>query len=378
MLSTSAYFVLMRSFTSALLVAIFMIFGLVAEIQAQGCVAARGCGLLEHLEHMDALELAEHSPWELSVGHRWFTSDRHFRGVHEEPNRQAEGSEVINRSHFVDLGINFTYSPRYSFSLTVPFVSHRRSQTVRDADRVPVRRYQTESAGVADIRFEARGWLLNPGEAPKGNVLLGVGLELPTGKKNARDDFLRLDNSTGEFFHVNRTVDQSIQPGDGGYALVLSSFAYRRLAPRLTGFVGGLYAVTPEERSGVPTFRSSIWEAEMSIADSYQVRIGCEYVLGVRQGIVGSLALRAEGVPVHDLVGGSEGFRRPGYAVAIEPGIMVSRGRWGGRIYVPVAIQRNRQQSVPDKLRTAATGVYRIGDAAFADYSILSSFNYRF
>jgi hypothetical protein len=37
---------------------------------------------------------------------------------------------------------------------------------------------------------------------------------------------------------------------------------------------------------------------------------------------------------------------------------------------VPVAIERNRTQSVPDKIRTRLTGVYAQGDAAFADYSI--------
>ena len=37
---------------------------------------------------------------------------------------------------------------------------------------------------------------------------------------------------------------------------------------------------------------------------------------------------------------------------------------------MPVAIQRNRIQSVPDKIRTELTGVYAKGDAAFADYTI--------
>ncbi|MCF3652310.1 hypothetical protein [Synoicihabitans lomoniglobus] len=350
----------------------------VSRAGAQGCVAARGCGLLEHLEHMDAMELATRSPWELSVGHRWFTSDRHFRGIHEEPERQEEGSEVINRSHFLDVGINYTVSARYSASVTLPFVSHRRSQTVRDENRVPILRYQTESAGMGDVRIEGRGWVWNPADAPRGNVLLGIGWELPTGEKAATDFFTARDAATGEFYQEERTVDQSIQPGDGGHAVVFSAFAYRRLGAGLTGFVSGLYAVTPEERSGVPTFRSSEWEAEMSIADSYSARIGCEYVLAARQGLVGSLALRVEGVPVHDVVGGSTGFRRPGYAVAIEPGLALNHGRWNARIYVPVAIQRNRQQSVPDKQRTAATGVWRVGDAAFADYSIISSVSYRF
>jgi hypothetical protein len=37
---------------------------------------------------------------------------------------------------------------------------------------------------------------------------------------------------------------------------------------------------------------------------------------------------------------------------------------------VPVAVERNHTQSVPDKIRTHKTGVYAHGDAAFADYTI--------
>jgi hypothetical protein len=41
---------------------------------------------------------------------------------------------------------------------------------------------------------------------------------------------------------------------------------------------------------------------------------------------------------------------------------------------VPVALARNRTQSVPDKNKTTLTGVFTQGDAAFADYSINAGF----
>jgi hypothetical protein len=81
---------------------------------------------------------------------------------------------------------------------------------------------------------------------------------------------------------------------------------------------------------------------------------------------------------VHDLIGGSKGFRRPGYSFAFEPGISFTRSRWSARIYVPIAIQRNRLQSVPDKQTTAATGKYAQGDAAFADYAFIGNVSYHF
>jgi hypothetical protein len=81
-----------------------------------------------------------------------------------------------------------------------------------------------------------------------------------------------------------------------------------------------------------------------------------------------SLAGRIEGVPVHDLVGGSEGFRRPGYAVSIEPGISVAVKSWSFSLNTPVALYRNREQSVSEK----TAGIEPIA-AGFADFVVTCS-----
>jgi hypothetical protein len=64
--------------------------------------------------------------------------------------------------------------------------------------------------------------------------------------------------------------------------------------------------------------------------------------------------------------------------VAVEPGFGYERHTWSTRLYVPYAIKRDRQQSVPDKQRTADTGVYTQGDAAFADYLIMWTLSRKF
>jgi hypothetical protein len=46
--------------------------------------------------------------------------------------------------------------------------------------------------------------------------------------------------------------------------------------------------------------------------------------------------------------------------------------------YVPFAVKRNRTQSVADKLKTADTGVYTQGDAAFADYLVNIGCSFKF
>jgi hypothetical protein len=83
-----------------------------------------------------------------------------------------------------------------------------------------------------------------------------------------------------------------------------------------------------------------------------------------------SAGMRIEGIPAEDIIGGSNGFRRPGYLVAVEPVIAYKIKNTQIYLSTPYAVERNRTQSVPDKNRTRITGVYAQGDAAFADYSI--------
>jgi hypothetical protein len=91
-----------------------------------------------------------------------------------------------------------------------------------------------------------------------------------------------------------------------------------------------------------------------------------------------SAGVRDECLPVHDLVGGSGGFRRPGFIISAEPGVTYNLKKVSLYAYVPVAIVRNRTQSVPDILTTEQTGVYTHGDAAFADYTVNIGASFRF
>jgi len=105
----------------------------------------------------------------------------------------------------------------------------------------------------------------------------------------------------------------------------------------------------------------------MSVPDQFMLRAGTSYAL---KQFSFSGGMRLEGVPAKDLVGGSNGFRRPGYVLSAEPVIAFRAKQTQLYLAVPVALQRNRTQSVPDKIRTEKTGVYAQGDAAFADYTI--------
>lgn len=332
------------------------------QAHAQGCVTAHGSGLPSSMNEGDGTQ-----PWDLSVSYRWYQSDRHYVGTAYQPQRDAAGDQVINRSNFVDLGLNYTISPRYSISLTVPYVSHDRSQTLKDANGVVFERYHTQATGLSDISVIANAWVFDPTTSPKGNFQVNFGFVLPTGKDDVMDTFESFDKASGKVFATQKYVDNSIQPGLGGYGINVGLNGYRSLGAGFTAYGSANYTITPQEVNRIGN----------SIGDSYVGRTGVEYAFGGTSGVALSLGLRAEGVAVYDLIGGSLGSRRPGYSVAVEPGISIDRKKWSLRFYVPYAIQRDRLQSYPDKLKTWATGKYTQGDAAFANYLIIWSFNYK-
>ncbi len=88
--------------------------------------------------------------------------------------------------------------------------------------------------------------------------------------------------------------------------------------------------------------------------------------------------MRYDAIPVEDILGGSDVFRRPGNILSVDPGIMLTRGNWNFYLSVPIAVRRERPQSVTDRETGIATGNPRIGDAAFADYVLNFGFTYRF
>lgn len=115
--------------------------------------------------------------------------------------------------------------------------------------------------------------------------------------------------------------------------------------------------------------------SEFSCPDQFAVQLGAAYNLSKHFSLY--LGLRSEGVPSSDLIGSDEGYRRPGYVMSVEPGVVYSFKNITVIATLPIAYYRNRTQSYIDKQRTLSTGNYRHGDAAFADYLVNLSFNYR-
>ena len=295
--------------------------------------------------------------WQASLGYRWLHSHRHFVGGEEQPQRRANGTEVINDVHTFDLTAAYAVTERFSLSLALPFVHADRSSLYEHKGNASGERYHTQAGGLGDVRLVGTVWLLDPPKHANGNFALGVGVKAPTGDYEATDIFQR---TTGP---AVRYVDSSIQPGDGGWGVILEAQGFRKVFKNTFAYMNAAYVMNPRER---------ILNTGYSVWDSYLLRAGLSCAIWPSKGLALSLGGRMEGVPVEDWFGGSEGFRRPGYAVSIEPGITWTHRKLSVNVAAPVAIERNRERNVTD-IRTG-----RHGDAAFADYIITSTISYRF
>jgi hypothetical protein len=254
---------------------------------------------------------------------------------------------------------------RQSISLTMPFVHGTISSFSAHSDG---QRHTMSAGGLGDVRLVANTWIFDPDANTKGNLSLGAGVKVPTG------DYRATDYSYTPTGRVLRPVDISIQPGDGGWGVMLELQGFRELYKSLYGYVAGFYLINPREKNGTETVRPQYGAIRInSVPDQYLGRMGLSYGLWPQKGLSVNLGARIDGIPVRDLIGGGDdGFRRPGYAIYVEPGLSWSNARNHFNLTTPVAVERNREASVLDMQQG------QHGPGAFADFMVLASFTHRF
>lgn len=339
------------------------------NVNAQGCVAIRSTGSSCSIE-----KPGSSYNWQVNANYRYFKSFRHFRGKQEQKERLVQHTDVRNYQHSLDLSIVRKLNNRWSLSLNMPLLFNMRSSLYEHGR---TERHFTSSSGLGDMRLSAYYWAIDPAKLTKGNIQLGMGIKFATGDYNYMDYWYNVGpNGAPEL----RTVDQSIQLGDGGTGLATELNGYYSFTKKFSAYGNVFYLFNPRDVNGTRTYRELVSptlynETIMSVADQYMARVGFAYT-GNKLGF--GLGGRIDGVPAHDLIGESNGFRRPGYAIAIEPGVNFSTARAHYYLNVPVAISRNRLQSVTDKERSVESGTFQQGDAAFADYVISIGASFKF
>ena len=354
----------------AVAAALFVSLSAMHKANAQGCVAAHspqpiisgldpgsestarhyaGSGLLHGLT--------------ITTGFRTYSSFRHYIGTVYQVQRQTEHSAVVNHVDLFEEDLNYQLTPRLSMIATIPAM-----EATRHGQASTTNFYR--SGGIGDVTAGVQTWIFRPPTENHGNVSLSGQLKFPTGINDAKGRKV-LSNGTTQV----EPFDESIQPGDGTWGFSLATEAYHPVIWQTTAYFTGSWLFSPQDTTGVQTFRPAPGEDVVSATDQYLWRGGFSRpVTGVKllRGLALSMGGRMEGVPVRDAFGKSDGFRRPGYVISIEPGMMYGRGRYMFYASGPWAMERNRKTSVADY----ANGTH--GDAAFADYTIIAGLSRTF
>jgi copper ion binding protein len=311
--------------------------------------------------------------WQINLSTRDLRSTDHYSQAVEQIQRQTLGTNVVNIQNSVDLTVGYQKSERLGFTVGVPFLSASWSIPTPTGP-TPGPRAQQDTRGIGDISAAARYWVLNTRSHLKGNIGIGLGVKAPTGTYNAQDMY---PDSTGKNDQL-RYVDQSIQPGDGGWGITTEIQAFHTIN-RAMIFASGNYLINPRNTNGTPSLTvarlapgavpaaSNYNKLVNSVPDQYLVRTGGS--LGLGRGLAASFAWRVEGMPRYDLLGRSDGFRRPGLEMFVEPGISYSTGRGTLSFNVPIGFYRDRKLDPYTNLA---------GDATFPNYIALGSYSVRF
>ena len=318
---------------------------------------------------------------QVNVSTRNLRSTDHYSGEAEQLQRQTLNTYVVNTQHAIDFNITHAFTERFSLSVGVPYVAASWGIPSPTSPPPPGARANEDSHGLGDISVSGRFWLLPTQKFKSGNIAAGIGLKTPTGDSGYKDQY---PDSAGNN-NTLRFVDQSVQPGDGGWGVMLDLSGFKvfelsrfKKMPFAEVFGSAAYLANPRDRNDTtsgsvnrstsPNPSTAADTAYNSVPDQFMARLGVAVPLG-STGFAGSVAWRIEGMPRYDLIGASHGFRRPGVEMFIEPGFSYARGRKLYSVQVPIGYYRNR---FPNPY-TGSTG-----DATFPRYIILASYGYRF
>ena len=284
----------------------------------------------------------------MEADYRYFHTGQAFFGTQPDT---IDPPLFINL-HSIDLDVTYAATDRIGIRLTVPYSDGSQSRLYGD-----LLRHKVQADGIGDVSVVTSIWLSDPLTHLGGNVSLGVGVKAPTGRYDVQRAYFLADSSSVPF-----AVDQSVEPGDGGWGIILQGQAFRRLTRGWFAYFTGSYLVAPGDVSKVtrgPTGQNAT--IHYSVADVYTGRLGVTYNQFLMHGLSVSLGGRVDGIPYHDLIGRSDGFRRPAFVALVDPGVTLQRGSNTYTIGLPVRVA---QRLATQHLVKSSGGVIGAGDLA--------------
>jgi hypothetical protein len=310
--------------------------------------------------------------WNITFTGRSSTADTHYNGTERQDQRRREQTYVVNRQNSVTATLSYQLSPRVSLNASVPWIEASWGiPSPRSGG--PAARANENARGLGDVTSLARVSIFNPLTTHRTwNLQIGGGLKLPTGDNEATDIF---PDGTGNN-NVERYVDISVHPGDGGWGVIFDLQGYKMMG-RVTAFGSGTWLANPRN-TGTPSRGNLVTNATPTnvntVSDQFVFRAGTSVSIfqhltstGVRQ-LALTLAWRMEGVPRYDVFGRSDGFRRPGVEMYWEPGVTLNLGDQVIAFNLPIGYYFNR-------FRNPYTGTR--GDSTFPEYVAIATYSVR-
>ena len=298
--------------------------------------------------------------WQIDLSYRYLPADQWYVGSNVQESSAPFWKPLFLNLYSLDISVDYGVTDRLSLTLALPF-SHGTHSRFYGQDG---KRHKVSAAGLGDVSFGGTVWLWNPAKHPHSNISLGLGVKTPSGDNTATDQVFLANGSV-----IQPPVDQSIQLGDGGWGIIFQAQAFWPLFRRAAGYAYGWYLMTPKEKTTVP---SPIPGVPLSVPDVYSTRLGMAYALWPARGLSASMGIRIDAIPIRDLAGGNDGFRRPGYSLYLDPGVSFVHGRSTFTMNIPVRVYQDFKRSIVDVQKNSPGG----GD--LARYLILAVYSVRF
>ena len=298
--------------------------------------------------------------WQLTFAYRRLVSNEWFVGQDERSALAPGGKAPEFRIHTFVGDVAYAISDRYRLRVSVPLSSGSLSRTWPDKAV-----HEQSATGIGDITLMAEAWMLKPRTHERGNVAVALGVKFPTGSHTVASKFYTAAGA------VDFPADQTIQPGDGGWSVLLETRGFRQITERTHGYAFASYMISPKARSDVQWIPESgqYW----AVPDVYSGRLGAAFSVLPDYGLTVSLGARIDGIPIHDLLGGGDDdtIKRTAYVVFADPGLSLSRGRSTLTLSVPYRVAVNRQKSLLEQ-RTSA-----LNAGGFAKHLVFAGYTHR-
>jgi len=339
---------------------------------SQGCIPVRsinGFGQYTFTDYM-----CTPSSWQFSIAGRYFRSFRDFR--EKTDLKTPAQNESVNEVYTMDFSLSKMFEHGWSVSMSLPVSANARTSSFEHGGPNTAR-HTTRSFGAGDLRFTVYKWLLPATIQQKFNFQVGLGIKLPTGDYKYQDYFYRNDTT-----EVLSALNPSIQLGDGGTGFITEVNAFYIFSKTISVYGNFYYLINPREQNGTaytmgktPTaIQIASGGVETSVPDLYSLRAGMYINM---HAFSFSAGIRDEGTPVYDLVGGSNGARRAGYYLSVEPGILYKMKKCILYAYAPIVVDRSIKQNVPDKKTSGITHVFTAGPGGSANYELLAGISFK-